>query len=57
VALLLKRRGIVRVRPLEGGIASWMALKFPVSDLAVAASAATPDASRPADGGEELPRE
>jgi len=35
VALLLERRGIVRVRPLQGGIASWMDLKFPVSDLAV----------------------
>jgi rhodanese-related sulfurtransferase len=26
VALLLKRRGIVRVRPLEGGLAAWQSL-------------------------------
>jgi hypothetical protein len=37
VALLLERRGIVRVRPLHGGIASWRDLKFPVIDLAVPA--------------------
>ena len=30
VALLLKRKGITRVRPLEGGLAAWMALGFPV---------------------------
>ena len=30
VALQLKRRGITRVRPLEGGLAAWMALNFPV---------------------------
>jgi len=30
VALQLKREGITRVRPLEGGLAAWMALKFPV---------------------------
>ena len=30
VALQLKRRGITRVRSLEGGLAAWMALKFPV---------------------------
>jgi membrane protein DedA with SNARE-associated domain/rhodanese-related sulfurtransferase len=30
VALQLKRKGIIRVRPLEGGLAAWMALNFPV---------------------------
>jgi membrane protein DedA with SNARE-associated domain len=30
VALELKRKGITRVRPLEGGLAAWMALNFPV---------------------------
>ena len=30
VALLLKRKGITRVHPLEGGLAAWMALGFPV---------------------------
>jgi rhodanese-related sulfurtransferase len=30
VALQLKRRGINRVRPLEGGYAGWMKLGYPV---------------------------
>jgi membrane protein DedA with SNARE-associated domain/rhodanese-related sulfurtransferase len=30
VALRLEHKGITRVRPLEGGLAAWMALKFPV---------------------------
>ena len=30
VAIELKRKGITRVRPLEGGLAAWMALNFPV---------------------------
>jgi len=30
IALLLKRQGITRVRPLEGGLAAWMARGFPV---------------------------
>ena len=33
MALLLKRRGITRVRPLEGGMARWMELGFPVQAL------------------------
>jgi 3-mercaptopyruvate sulfurtransferase SseA len=33
VALQLKRRGITRVRPLEGGLAQWTALGFPVREL------------------------
>jgi 3-mercaptopyruvate sulfurtransferase SseA len=30
VALQLKHTGISRVRPLEGGLAAWMALNLPV---------------------------
>jgi rhodanese-related sulfurtransferase len=30
VALQLKRRGIHRVRPLEGGYASWKLLGYPL---------------------------
>ncbi len=30
MALQLKRRGLTRVRPLEGGLAGWMARNFPV---------------------------
>lgn len=33
MALLLKRRGITRVHPLEGGLERWKALGFPVLDL------------------------
>jgi hypothetical protein len=33
VALQLKRRGITRVRPLEGGLEGWIALSFPVREL------------------------
>jgi 3-mercaptopyruvate sulfurtransferase SseA len=37
VALLLRRRGIQRVRPLEGGLDSWRKLGFPMqSSRAVA---------------------
>ena len=30
MALLLERQGLTRVHPLEGGLAAWMALGFPV---------------------------
>jgi len=30
VALLLKRKGIARVRPLEGGLDGWRARGFPI---------------------------
>jgi len=33
VALRLKKRGITRVHPLEGGLAAWMALNFPVAAI------------------------
>ena len=33
MALLLKRRGITRVHPLEGGLERWKALGFPVLEL------------------------
>jgi rhodanese-related sulfurtransferase len=33
VALLLKKRGIERVRPLEGGFDGWRNLGFPVQSL------------------------
>jgi len=43
VALQLKRQGITRVHPLEGGLLGWMALGFPVEDR------------RPSDGDQILP--
>jgi len=30
VALLLRRRGIIKVRPLEGGLGSWRQRGFPM---------------------------
>jgi membrane protein DedA with SNARE-associated domain/rhodanese-related sulfurtransferase len=33
VALQLTGKGVTRVRPLEGGLAAWMALKFPVRSV------------------------
>jgi rhodanese-related sulfurtransferase len=32
VALLLKKRGIMRVRPLAGGLAAWKQLGFPMTE-------------------------
>jgi len=32
VALQLKRWGITRVHPLDGGLARWRALNFPVTE-------------------------
>ena len=39
VALRLKRQGLERVRPLEGGFPLWRELGFPVEDVAIAQSA------------------
>jgi len=33
VALLLERQGLTRVHPLEGGLAAWMELGFPVQSV------------------------
>jgi 3-mercaptopyruvate sulfurtransferase SseA len=33
VALLLKRRGISRVRPLAGGYEAWVALGYPLTGV------------------------
>ena len=30
VALLLQKKGVTRVRPLDGGIDAWLANKFPL---------------------------
>jgi 3-mercaptopyruvate sulfurtransferase SseA len=35
VALVLKRNGITRVRPLQGGLTLWMDRQFPLEDLVV----------------------
>jgi len=39
VALILRRRGIERVRPLAGGFRAWRDLGYPMTGLAAAASA------------------
>jgi rhodanese-related sulfurtransferase len=33
VALILKRKGITRVRPLEGGLNAWRDRGFPVAPI------------------------
>jgi len=33
VALTLRRKGVTRVHPLQGGLAGWTALGFPVVQL------------------------
>jgi 3-mercaptopyruvate sulfurtransferase SseA len=38
VALLLKRQGITRIRPLQGGLDAWRHLGYPVDNLAANAS-------------------
>ncbi len=35
MALRLKRNGITRVRPLEGGLTLWMDQGFPIEELKV----------------------
>jgi rhodanese-related sulfurtransferase len=32
VALLLRRQGITRIRPLEGGLEAWRERKYPVAN-------------------------
>jgi rhodanese-related sulfurtransferase len=41
VALQLRRRGITRVHPLEGGLAAWMALQYPVQAVEPVKTAAS----------------
>jgi len=33
VALRLKRNGVTRIRPLQGGLNVWVSREFPVEDL------------------------
>jgi rhodanese-related sulfurtransferase len=33
VALLLRRQGITRIRPLEGGLEAWREHNYPVSNI------------------------
>jgi len=42
VALILRRRGIERVRPLAGGFRAWRALGYPITGLADLAAAPAP---------------
>ncbi|HXE74408.1 MAG TPA: hypothetical protein VNN18_02065 [Candidatus Xenobia bacterium] len=39
MALLLRRRGIQKVRPLEGGLQSWRQLGFPMKSSGAAPAA------------------
>ena len=46
VALQLKHKGITRVRPLEGGLAAWMALNLPVRTVQLPVAAADESSRR-----------
>jgi len=50
VALILRRRGIERVRPLKGGFRAWRDLGYPMTGLAGLAEAAKVLTSAPAKG-------
>ena len=39
MALRLKNRGITRVHPLDGGLARWLDLSYPVDELVVSSTA------------------
>jgi len=40
VALLLKRQGILRVRPLAGGLPAWRELGYPLQEKTIEAASA-----------------
>ena len=48
MALRLKANGITRVHPLEGGLAGWMTLQYPVTPVQVPAAAARASSDAPA---------
>jgi len=50
VALILRRRGIERVRPLAGGFRAWRDLGYPMTALAALTGAAKALTSGPAKG-------
>jgi hypothetical protein len=52
VALQLKRQGITRVRPLQGGFQLWMDQKFPTIELKL--SAGEPGLESPAQAGDSI---
>jgi 3-mercaptopyruvate sulfurtransferase SseA len=45
VALLLKRQGVQKIRPLAGGLAAWRKMGYPVA-VTEAAAEAEADAAR-----------
>ena len=45
MALKLKRQGITRVRPLQGGLRQWMDAAYPVSQIKPAEAPAVPVSS------------
>jgi hypothetical protein len=49
VALRLKRNGITRIRPLQGGLTLWMTREFPVEELTGRLTPAGLAKGRPAD--------
>ena len=52
MALQLKRQGITRVRPLQGGFQLWMDRKFPTIELKL--SSGEPGLESPAQAGDSI---
>jgi 3-mercaptopyruvate sulfurtransferase SseA len=42
VALLLKKQGVTRIRPLQGGLDAWRNLGYPMENAEPDIAAATP---------------
>jgi 3-mercaptopyruvate sulfurtransferase SseA len=40
VALLLRKQGIRRIRPLQGGLDAWRKLGYPIETIAIATTTA-----------------
>jgi 3-mercaptopyruvate sulfurtransferase SseA len=56
VALMLKREGVTRVRPLAGGLAGWRERGFPVEPITLkSAPAADPAPAPPAPAAQPNP--
>ena len=49
MALLLKRLGITRVRPLEGGLEAWRKLDYPIAPPPASGPASAGGAAAPAE--------
>ncbi len=47
MALRLKRNGVTRIRPLQGGLNLWMTRAFAIEELKVSTRAVSPESATP----------